>query len=283
MFKRIYFVVIVIIVTSFIFLNNFISATSTEISNKKLSEPSVKSGQTGEGNKRAQYISSLSQKDSDCITVEEFKNMEEVRQGEAFIKENLLIANVVGQSLTSMGEDELILESKSGNSEAMFVLGMNYKWFSHRTSFNNPSLSLENFDATDKELDTSILKKARFWLWKAAINGVLISIPELANTYKLESDLGKNFNEKLQIQYVLYKALYYKVSPDIAKYEESSVEKQLNTLDNFDHEKVMALFDGLFEEWRSSRIEIGLGEYIDLYSPTLVENYKNENICVISN
>lgn len=280
---------IVIIVTSYFLYNyisststetpNIISSTSTETPNILFSEYESESEQVNKDNTIASNILITDKNNSQCLTIEEYKNLEEVIEGNAYIYENLLIANAVDQSLTSLSEDALIRESDSGNAEAMFVLGMNYQWFSHRSSFNNPSLSLRDFNDTHKELDISILKKARFWLWEAALNGVLISIPELANTYKLEDDLGKTFNDELKIKYTLYKALYYKVSPDIAIFENNTAEKQINTLKNLNKNEMSELFEQLSQKWVDDRAEIGLGKYIELPRPPLVGNEKTIIFC----
>lgn len=219
-----------------------------------------------------------------CIPIDVFTNRYEVTTVEKFFKENLLSESTVDSYLTTMSESQLILEAESGNVQSLFVLGMNYQWYSNHTTFQNPNLSLSDFDTNDKTLDMAILEKSREFLWLAAVNGIAIAVPELANTYSIEKNAKAHLGidqSKLLLSELTHKILFYKVAPAVAKLSGFNNEELIAEYDEISSSTNTAYFNELFVKWSKARSEIGKNEMIELSIPEDVKDayYKDFDIC----
>ncbi|MBU2979399.1 hypothetical protein [Alteromonas sp. C1M14] len=207
---------------------------------------------------------------SDCLTLAEFLENEEVNAVNEFILENNLSPNSVDDYLIELSEEELLLEADSGNQDALYVLGMNKHWSSHRTINTNPALNNSRQIGKAQPLDKKTLLEARKYLWQAGLREFSIALLELGSTYDTEINSSRlTDDEKLELlrKKYLYRRLFISVSPVISNFYSLEMEQLNDDFEFLETSDVEREYTEIYDQWKVERAELGKGEKVALKIP----------------
>ncbi len=275
--------------------NNYLLTSESEDSNKRTDKLSTvatadKSGDGFTLNDDTQLISFT------CISLNELESRLNADILDDFFTSNSLTLFSVNEYLKHLDHKELEMEFEAGNASAAFILGMHFLHSSYRSGMYHPDIRTnQNDDYT--EFDSEKMKRARDWLWTAALNGVGTALGEIAGSYLLEKQLverdillntaersSDNSSEKidrLTANYLSYTILYNKVNPQIVDLFSIDTEISNIEMERLNYLPKTSILDNLKEQWRKARLNVGKSAIIPLQISEEVETavFESENQC----
>lgn len=194
---------------------------------------------------------------------------------EQFLNEQYFSTQV--DYINYLDEEELLKLAHEDNVRAMYILGLNYRWNARMANFRSelvlpPEMPKPEYKA--RKLDRQMMKKSRFWLRKAALNGQLSALAEIAVSYNHEVFLlNTSFQGngvdivKLIVTAQAYRALHDWLAPQLA--ENEPVERTQEEQAMFEQ-----LLSQLKAQWTSQREALGFDSQIELNWPSEYDELK---------
>ena len=209
-----------------------------------------------------------------------------------YIKEDYLGLHV--DYVNYLNEQELLALAEEGNVRAMLILGLNYRWNARMESFQAkmvrpPELDRPNYKIKEK-LDLTIMAKSRYWLARAAVNGQVAALAQIASNYRYQAVLLKketdendqqDTNDKkaeydnLIAHDIAYQLLHHKMAPQLSNYDD------LEPIDPKIQPQVDKIYAQIENSWNLRRTRLGLPIQYELNLPPEFEEIEKlrDQIC----
>jgi len=190
-------------------------------------------------------------------------------------------------------EKSLLKAAEEGDAEAMYVLGMRYRWSSHDMNPDNGYGALNRSSANNKprpKLDRDLMKKAQHWLYQSALHGELAGLIDYRQALNIErgkrSQTGditpEESNEMIAIS-IAHDLLVDWVAPEYAAYRDFSHYPHPDIPNMVEHyNNVYDLLDELKLEWKNERLVLDLPVRLNVKIPEEVKEWRQRYVqCVL--
>lgn len=210
------------------------------------------------------------QEQEQCITQNTFNQDPRHQIIANYIKNDYLAGEV--DYINYLNNTELEQLAHSQNIKAMYILGINYQWNAiykgDRSERFRPQEIEKQPIKVRQEFNLESWQKAQYWLEKAAANGQVSALIDIAVGYQQQAYLVEEKGEHsdkvvqhIKQNAIAYMQLHQQLAPELSQ------QAEIDTLVAQLGEPDPARFKLLKNRWKKERENLGLSEHLELNLP----------------
>lgn len=282
---------IVILIVIVVILSILVAVNSNNTSNTPINEPNTEITQTREQPtaptiKQTEHIP-IQQKatahskpitnagdgkstEQQCVSHNTFNHDPRHRIVANYIKNEYLAGEI--DYINYLNNDELEQLARNQNVKAMYILGINYQWNSIYEGDRSERFRPQEIEKQPIKARTAFnlqsFQKAQYWLEKAAFNGQISALIDIAVGYQQQAymieekgEYSEKVIQNIKQNAIAYMQLHQQLAPELSQRTEiDSLIAQLGESDS-------ARLALLQKRWKKAREDLGLSQHLELNLP----------------